>query len=229
MNRSNILWLALMFTSLSLIGCASSGPPQAPIVAEVRSQPEGIEVTFRGRAVGTSPIELNLRALEESVEISTVQVTPPVVERRIRVLDDQRIQVLFKLGDQPTKIAKKLGLSSVIVFDYGERTTFDSDKYDLKPSFLPMLERQAQILRDHFGDLDVYVCGHTDSTGARDHNQLLSLNRAEAVAKTLISHGVDRKRVQSMGFGFDFPLASNDTTDGRTLNRRTEIILPDGF
>jgi len=72
----------------------------------------------------------------------------------------------------------------------------------------------------------VYVCGHTDSSGGEEHNLVLSLERAQAVTNVLVDEGVERERIKTQGFGWDYPLAPNDADSGKALNRRTEVILP---
>ena len=220
------LWIWVSFVWLQ--GCVSAGPPaEPPIVAEVVSHPEGIEMTYRGKILGKAPLEVRLDRLEETAELSTTAETPPIIERRVKILSPERVQVLIRLGEAPTAVARALGLAKVVVFDYGSFATFDVDKYELKPNLFPMLRRQARTLAEYFGGLDVYVCGHTDSTGGGEHNQVLAVRRAQAVADFLIAQGLAGERVQVQGFGADYPIADNATREGRQLNRRTEIILPD--
>ncbi|MDR5653629.1 OmpA family protein [Ruixingdingia sedimenti] len=71
----------------------------------------------------------------------------------------------------------------------------------------------------------VEVIGHTDNTGSAGYNQDLSQRRASAVASVLVSAGVPSSRVAAYGRGEDQPVASNLTAEGRTQNRRVEIII----
>lgn len=71
----------------------------------------------------------------------------------------------------------------------------------------------------------VVVQGHTDSVGSREHNHLLSEQRARTVASYLIGHGVDPSRVTSVGLGESQPVASNDSAPGRRQNRRVDVLL----
>jgi OOP family OmpA-OmpF porin len=66
--------------------------------------------------------------------------------------------------------------------------------------------------------------GHTDNRGVRASNQKLSEARAFAVAKWLVSHGIDCKRVLPLGFGDTEPVADNGSEDGRAQNRRTVFV-----
>lgn len=72
-------------------------------------------------------------------------------------------------------------------------------------------------------DLNLEVSGHTDPSGDADQNQLLSQDRADAVRAALIDRGVPARAITSIGFGASQPIAPNDTPEGRTQNRRTEI------
>ncbi len=225
-NCRRSLWV--LMPALWLQGCASTGQPALPpIVAEIITSPEGVEISFRGNVLGSAPLEVRLDRLDEAVELSPTVDQPPIVERRIKILGPERVQVLIRLGHTPSPSAQALGLARVVVFDYGSLTTFDVDQYALKPDLLPMLRRQASVLKEHFNELDVYICGHTDSTGGDEHNQVLSVNRAQSVADFLIAQGLAAERVRVQGLGADYPIADNATGEGRQLNRRTEIILPD--
>ena len=150
----------------------------------------------------------------------------PLVEKRIRFLALDQAEVIFVFGADHSALAKALGFANILVFDYGAGVTFEVDKADLKPGFLPLLQRQAALLQTHFSDQTVFVCGHTDAMGTAEHNLSLSLNRARAVADDLTGRGVAKERLQIQGFGSTYPVAGNDTEEGRAMNRRTEVILP---
>jgi outer membrane protein OmpA-like peptidoglycan-associated protein len=67
--------------------------------------------------------------------------------------------------------------------------------------------------------------GHTDSTGSEDYNQGLSERRAQSVVNYLVGAGVDAARITALGYGENHPVASNDSAEGRSLNRRVDILL----
>lgn len=115
---------------------------------------------------------------------------------------------------------------SAILVNLPNGVTFDVDSTAIKPSFRDTLDRVAQSMVQYPDSLiDVY--GHTDSTGSDAYNQSLSERRAQAVAAYLSSRGVSSSRVRSQGFGETQPVASNDTEEGRSANRRVEIkIVP---
>jgi outer membrane protein OmpA-like peptidoglycan-associated protein len=100
---------------------------------------------------------------------------------------------------------------------------FDTDKTDLKPESRATLEEVANLLKSDPA-LRLEVGGHTDSTGAADHNMRLSVGRAAAVVNALVSaYGIDRARLQPKGYGDTKPVAPNDNEEGRAKNRRVEL------
>ncbi|MDP1757065.1 MAG: OmpA family protein [Pseudohongiella sp.] len=102
--------------------------------------------------------------------------------------------------------------------------TFNTNQYDIRPDFFPVLDSVAQVLYK-FTDTRLQVVGHTDSTGARDYNYNLSNRRAGSVSNYLASRGVDQNRLLVQGVGPDRPIASNDNEQGRASNRRVELQI----
>lgn len=99
---------------------------------------------------------------------------------------------------------------------------FETNKADLKASAYPALEAVAEALKAQ-PNLNVQIEGHTDSTGKKDYNQQLSQRRAESVMKYLNAKGIAAERMTATGYGMTRPIASNDTAQGRTENRRVEF------
>lgn len=112
----------------------------------------------------------------------------------------------------------------VIKLNLPDGVTFDFAKYDLKPQFYPALNTVAATLRE-YNQTIVEVSGHTDSVGSDAVNQTLSERRANSIASYLIGQGLMRERFEVVGMGKRYPVASNDTDSGRSLNRRVEIRL----
>lgn len=104
--------------------------------------------------------------------------------------------------------------------------TFPVGSYVIQPQFQSTLREVAQTLRiDNQTYVD--VLGHTDASGSDASNQALSVSRAQAVANYLKSRGVVAARVAVKGYGENAPIATNDSEEGRGLNRRIEIrIVP---
>jgi outer membrane protein OmpA-like peptidoglycan-associated protein len=71
----------------------------------------------------------------------------------------------------------------------------------------------------------IIIEGHTDNTGNPAQNLLLSNKRAEAIKQWLIIHKIEAARIQTIGYGDQQPIASNNTEAGRALNRRTSFRI----
>lgn len=111
-----------------------------------------------------------------------------------------------------------------IILNMPGNVTFASDSSNISADFYRVLDSVALVLNE-FEKTYIDVVGHTDSTGALEHNQKLSEARASSVARYLESQKVVSQRIITRGAGPAQPIASNDTTEGRALNRRVELIL----
>ena len=101
---------------------------------------------------------------------------------------------------------------------------FDFDKADLKPESKPTIEEIAKLLKRN-PKLKLYVVGHTDNVGNFDYNMNLSQRRAEAVVKELVEkYGISKDRLKGYGVGPLCPVTSNSTEEGRSKNRRVELV-----
>jgi len=103
---------------------------------------------------------------------------------------------------------------------------FESGETDLVPEAFTSIEEVVELLQSEPDKL-IRIEGHTDSTGSSDTNLRLSQQRADAVLTALVNLGVNASRITSVGMGEDFPIASNDTAEGRSRNRRVDVILLD--
>lgn len=102
--------------------------------------------------------------------------------------------------------------------------TFATNSADLNAGFYDVLSSVAIVLNE-FNQTVVEVAGHTDSTGSDEYNMRLSERRAASVAAYLRTRGVLQDRMIEVGMGKHRPIASNDTPEGRQLNRRVELTL----
>ncbi|HYH98804.1 OmpA family protein [Hyalangium sp.] len=105
-----------------------------------------------------------------------------------------------------------------------EKLYFAWNQATLEEASFPVLDEVAQALKDN-PDFRVQIEGHTDSSGAEDHNQTLSEKRAETVLDYLVAHGVAKERLVSKGFSSSVPLDTNNTVTGRENNRRVEFVV----
>jgi OmpA-OmpF porin, OOP family len=137
------------------------------------------------------------------------------------------IQVIEKEAMKQDVVADASSMASSIketgkVAIYG--IYFDTGKATLKPESQPTLLEIAKLLKTNPG-LKLYVVGHTDNTGAFDANVKLSMDRAAAVVNALVSkQSVNAASLKACGDGPTSPVATNDTEEGKALNRRVELV-----
>jgi outer membrane protein OmpA-like peptidoglycan-associated protein len=136
-----------------------------------------------------------------------------------------------QLDRQEAELRQQLGSNVGIVNDGSSLTVtmpqdilFAVDSSTVSPNSQADLRALANSL-NRYPDTRVVVIGHTDSTGSAAHNQGLSERRANSVSSVLISGGVAPSRITSIGRGENQPIATNQTAEGRALNRRVEIVI----
>jgi outer membrane protein OmpA-like peptidoglycan-associated protein len=98
---------------------------------------------------------------------------------------------------------------------------FDTAKATIRPESFPRLDAVVDFMV-HKKDARVEISGHTDNVGNAAANKTLSEKRAQACRSYLVSKGIDKKRLDAVGFGDEHPIAPNDTDEGRQKNRRIE-------
>ena len=129
--------------------------------------------------------------------------------------DPEQLEIDIKLS--PVRLGSSVVLQNIF---------FDYDSYALKEESFPELEKVLRFMKDN-SSVYIEVSGHTDNTGQEAKNQSLSVNRARSVADYLIRNGIEKGRVKVAGYGSGRPIASNETEQGRSANRRIEFkVLP---
>jgi OOP family OmpA-OmpF porin len=115
----------------------------------------------------------------------------------------------------PVEVGEVIRLNNIF-FDFG--------KADLLETSFPELDRVVKLLSEN-PKISIELSGHTDNVGSDADNLKLSDDRAKSVVAYLISKGVKDSLVLSKGYGESVPVASNDTEEGRLLNRRVEFKI----
>ena len=110
-----------------------------------------------------------------------------------------------------------LNLSGALLFDTGSDVLSAGAKAVLSKLAADLRALDIKKLR---------LFGHTDNVGSAEFNRGLSGKRAEAVVVEMVAQGFAKDNLERRGFGFDRPIASNDTPEGRTKNRRVAVIVP---
>jgi outer membrane protein OmpA-like peptidoglycan-associated protein len=131
-------------------------------------------------------------------------------------LSPAQVAVLKQQGFELTDEGWAFGLSGKVLFG--------SDVESLNPQSTEIVERIGKALLG-VGIDRVRVDGHTDASGKETYNEQLSLRRSNSVGKVLSSVGMKEQNIQVRGLGSSEPVASNDTTTGRTENRRVSIVV----
>lgn len=101
---------------------------------------------------------------------------------------------------------------------------FDTNKSTLTSGAKANLDKLVPVFKD-YADTDIKIFGYTDSTGPADYNLRLSKDRAESVKSYLIGKGIAASRFSTEGLGIADPIATNETAEGRSQNRRVEFAI----
>jgi OOP family OmpA-OmpF porin len=102
---------------------------------------------------------------------------------------------------------------------------FDFDKYNIKPEYEPILDEAVDQLKKWVYPFKLVITGNTDDKGTAEYNQKLSEKRANSVLDYFAANGISSSKMKAVGQGFNVPMASNKTEEGRALNRRVELDL----
>jgi outer membrane protein OmpA-like peptidoglycan-associated protein/tetratricopeptide (TPR) repeat protein len=116
---------------------------------------------------------------------------------------------------QPLSIGSRIVLRNIF---------FDFDKATLRPESQTELDRLVSLL-NQYPKLKIEIAGYTDNKGSQAYNQKLSESRSKSVVDYLVAHSIAADRLTFRGYGMDSPIATNETDEGRQLNRRTEFKI----
>lgn len=136
-----------------------------------------------------------------------------------RKMDSQASEIQSTV---PGATVTREGEGIIVKFDSG--ILFDVNQTDLKPAAKVNLKNLATSLQNH-PQTNVLIVGHTDSLGSSAYNHDLSVRRAESVKSYLETVGIAQQRLSVQGKGDAEPIASNSTPEGRSKNRRVEIVI----
>ena len=139
--------------------------------------------------------------------------------RAVEVLGEENVVNNYVIRpDAPEAVDGNVRVEQAVQFESGSA-------FILEP-FTPTLNLAVAVMQLN-PQVVMVIEGHTDDEGPEDVNQVLSDQRAQAVAQYLIGAGVDANRIETIGFGESVPVASNETAEGRAINRRIEVRLLD--
>lgn len=185
-------------------------PPEAQELAEqvLRSEwNRDKTLTFEGTS---TRLQMHMTTLKYPT--SALQGFGSQVVSDVTSLEDR----LQELGAEVTDLEVTIRLAGSILFDF--------DRAEIRMDAYKTLKDVATVLEAYEG-APIRIEGHTDGIGGDAYNQTLSLTRAQAVHDWLVDAGVNAGHLTQLGHGETQPIATNDTADGRQLNRRVEIVV----
>jgi outer membrane protein OmpA-like peptidoglycan-associated protein len=154
-------------------------------------------------------------------EIDVVRERDRPVARSRRAGGDRATAALQSLS-QVANVKEEQG---AVVITLSGQLLFPSGEQELSPIARQSLDEVATAIAQQPEDTMIRVEGHTDASGSEAQNEQLSKKRAQAVANYLMERDIDDDRIQVVGHGESRPMADNDTPEGRSANRRVEIVL----
>lgn len=171
----------------------------------------GCSVVFqKGRR---SDVE-RIKVLED--ELSRLRDTKSILEERLsREIEDKQVKLTME--------------DKGLVVTFVAEVLFDPGKAELKKGSLPILSKVADILKEEEKGHKISIEGHTDNQPIKHSgwksNWELSAHRALGVLAYLEQEGIAPERMAATGYGEYKPVASNDSAEGRSVNRRVEIVI----
>jgi len=164
------------------------------------------------------------QAIEEAQQAKALAASSATEAQLARREADLALEQADTLRRQLDNLQLRQTESGVVV-TLGD-VLFQSGETRLRDEAMASLVEVVDLLQSE-PDKNIRIEGHTDATGDAETNLEISAKRANAVLDALVSLGVDPERFTATGMGEDFPIASNDTEEGRAKNRRVDVILLD--
>ena len=160
--------------------------------------------------------QIMLAARNREVQNAKLATNAAIGQRDQATEEAARLQAeVDQLKATPTPRGLVLTLGDVL---------FDTGRAELNPGAARKLDQLAQFLNEH-KDRRVQIDGFTDSVGTDAYNEQLSQRRADSVKSALLLRGVDASRIGTEGYGKAYPVANNNDSGGRQLNRRVEVVI----
>lgn len=200
-------------------GATAGGAAGAAVGAGVGALIGGGKGTWIGALVGSA-----LGAGTGAVVGNQMQKQKAQLEKELDQLRAQEANNEAAINDIKLETVKDSNNLDALKLVLGNSVLFKTGSYSLSPTAQAALAKVAYNL-GQFPNTDVTVVGYTDNTGSQAVNDKLSLERADAVKDYLINAGVSASRLKAIGRGWNDPIASNATAEGRAQNRRVEIYI----
>jgi outer membrane protein OmpA-like peptidoglycan-associated protein len=164
------------------------------------------------------------QAIEEAEQAKALAASSATAAQLARREADLALEQADTLRRQLENLQLRQTESGVVV-TLGD-VLFETGQTELRQEAMASLVEVVDLLQSE-PDKNIRIEGHTDAVGDANTNLEISQRRADAVFEALVSLGVVAERVTTQGMGEDFPIASNETDEGRAQNRRVDVILLD--
>lgn len=203
---------------------------QQVAIAEETAKRKTAELAVTDAAAKRNLILLEARTAEADTAKQQAANTQQTVNRQASELavadaNTARDQALIAQQEMQLKELNTKKTERGLMITLGE-VLFRTNKAQLQSGGLRNVQKLADFLKQ-YPQYKVLIEGHTDSVGSNSANQELSDRRASAVQTALSDMGISSDRIRTRSYAAAYPVAGNDTTAGRQLNRRVEIILSD--
>jgi len=163
------------------------------------------------------------KAKEAQKRLDEEAIAAQTQKKSMEQFDREKQAVRIRLLEQFNRVLPTTDSPRGLVVNMGD-VSFDSGKANLRPQARETLAKLSGIVLN-YPSLRLTIEGHSDNTGNPAANQVLSEQRANTVRDYLINQGLDSGSLSAQGLGIKNPIASNDTIEGRQMNRRVEIIV----
>ena len=201
---------------------------QVARIAEQRAHEQVAIATVKSGETERQKILLSARESEANRALAQAQDAQARAEQARAEAQNAQAQIAQSQAENQRLLGELQAAqtSRGIVLTLGD-VLFDTGQSELKPGATRPIEQIASFLQEN-PERSVQVEGFTDSQGTNEYNQQLSQRRADAVAQAIIQRGIDAQRVRALGYGEEYPKASNSSAGSRQLNRRVEIVVSNG-
>lgn len=245
----------LIMSSVVLISACASAPKQTPLLDQARvdvqtlqQDPQAAQIASRELTAARSSLATAEAASKDHKSLDTIDHYAYLASRQAQTgearLAEARAKELVAKGEadrnrvlleartkEADETRRELAELQAKQTDRGMVLTlhdvlFNTGAATLQPGADLVLNRVADVMQKN-PNMRLIVEGHTDSQGSDSYNENLSQRRSQAVKDGLVARGIASDRVSTLGRGEAFPIASNDTAEGRQQNRRVEIVFSD--
>jgi outer membrane protein OmpA-like peptidoglycan-associated protein len=209
------------------IGDAERKIEQERLDAEIASRSAEVEAMVARAAEAEASLE-EARAEQQQMEaaMAALRTEQAALTSALATMRTEKQELSGRLQSALSQVADTQSTARGMIVNLPD-ILFDLNESTLKPDAKLVIAKLAGILLI-MQDLNLRIEGHTDSTGSYDYNMRLSEARARSVFDFLASEGIAPERMVVEGYGPDRPIADNTSNEGRSRNRRVEIVIAEG-